>query len=187
MMMRDDWGEPIPQPWPDPPRIQRGVLPDGKLLNYGAWFFSPRALPEPLVRVDISEEQWWEIYDTRTEEEHGVDGTGGWSCFYTKQWNPRTCRVELRPGHRYTEWPHATVCDPANLELASIAYGGKPVYWLKWNASTKPADYPALVSNGMFHPLGWKPQRKVHREKNRVSVGGPTRPVLVPVDLAGGK
>ena len=146
IMMRDEWGRFLP--FTEKSSHNRGCVPAD--LNAPSELFS---------RIEI------------TEEDFALVGHPAFYCYY---YDKQAQKISLRPGHRRIPvetgvWGNPNkityrteVNFPNDLELCNIAYGGRPIYWIRWTSDKSAEDFPELVKQGCLHPRKYKP-REVQR------------------------
>ena len=148
IQMKDEWGRILPYAEQGP-------------HNYGC---VPGDMTEPseiFTPIQISAEQYQEI---------------GHLAFYCYRYKKQGRKIELRPGHykkkvepglwgrKDREYYHIGVSYPEDLELCGIAYGGRPIYWIRWNSEKSHTDFPELTAQGCLHPLKYKPRHRIQED-----------------------
>lgn len=143
IMMRDEWGQFVS--YAEKGSHNHGCVPAN--LNDSSELFT---------RIRISKEQYELI---------------GHLAFYCYRYEKQRRRIVLRPGHRRikidkgtwgnpdTEEYRTEVSYPDDLELCGIAYGGRPIYWIRWDSEKSHTDFPELATQGCLHPLKYKPKK----------------------------
>lgn len=144
IMMRDEYGKVLSYAEQGP-------------HNYGCLPASLVGSNEIFTRIEISKENYELI---------------GHSAFFCYYYEKRGRKILLRPGHRRVkvdpgmwagsrkEYYRTEVSDPDNLELCMIAYGGRPIYWIKCESEKSHTDYSELAAHGCLHPLKYKPRNR---------------------------
>ena len=157
VQMRDEWGKVLPY-------AEQGSH------NYGCLPLHMNAPGEFFQRIMISQEQFALI---------------GHPNFYCYHYDRQRRQICLRPGHQRVridagiwgspdkEYYKTEVNDSDNLELCNIAYGGRPIYWIKWDSEKAHTDFPELAQQGCLHPLKYKPRGiydpNPHRPRHNLS------------------
>lgn len=148
IMMRDEWGEILP--YAEKGRHNHGCVP-----------LDVNSSNEIFTRIMIDEEQFALI---------------GHPMFFCYHYDKQGRKIALRPGHKKVKrdmgmWQNpekesyrVEVAYPDDLERCGIAYGGRPIYWIKWTSDKSHEDFPELVKQGCLHPLKYKP-REVQQER----------------------
>ena len=123
---------------------------------------------EPFSRIEISEEQFLPF------QFHSA-------ALFHHYYDAARRKITLRPGHHYVdgvnedglEGNYSEVIGKQHLVRRLIAYGGRPMYQLKWYTAKTVEDFPALLRAGLFF----------HKPREEKPLIFPRR-LLIPAEVA---
>lgn len=151
LIMLDEQGEPIPQPWPDTDEMalfRAGSSRPGMPAHPGLWIVDLANLPIDFTNEDLHPREWQETQlDTPCK------------CF-----DAETRTIALTPGHQKNARGRV-ILDTKDLTLSHVAFGGLAMYEEKQGKSA----ISALPRKGR-HVLSYVPLALARRRNTNISL-----------------